>query len=237
MVCFHELSAPLATEQILNSAFVLPISQATNFFISLFPKNGLVYMAAIQRLHCEGYRSEAWSLVKKGLQEAESADNILIQASAMCGIEGKPKEGLEFLDKISDPNIERYYTIKGNLLKSIDEREEAAKCWEKAIEIDPTDSMPMNNLGYYYSKNHDYKKAEQVYRSGIAAMPNLAHFYAHLVDALYFQDRYHEAMNCYSHAMQMPDEAFESYDATSMRDNIEQMMSAWSSRIENAGGR
>ena len=132
----------------------------------------------------------------------------------MSGMEGKPRDGLEFLDKISDP--QRYYAIKGNLLKSIDVWEEAAKCWEKVIEIDFTDSMPRNKLGYYYSKIHDYKKAEQVYRSGIAVMPNLAHFYAHLGDALYFQGQYHEAMDCYSHTMQKPVEAFESYDPLAM---------------------
>ena len=30
-------------------------------------------------------------------------------------------------------NIQRYYTIKGNLLKSVDEWKEAAKCWEKRL--------------------------------------------------------------------------------------------------------
>ncbi|MDD1753102.1 MAG: hypothetical protein LUQ38_08450 [Methanotrichaceae archaeon] len=31
------------------------------------------------------------------------------------------------------PNIQRYYTIKGNLLKSVDEWKEAAKCLEKRL--------------------------------------------------------------------------------------------------------
>jgi len=51
---------------------------------------------------------------------------------------------------------------KGNLLKSVGDWEEAVDCWIKAIERDPMDSVPRNNLGYYYSEvKKDYQKAEQ----------------------------------------------------------------------------
>ena len=86
------------------------------------------------------------------------------------------------------------------------------------------------DLHYYYSEIQKYyQKAEQVYRDAIAAMPDHAHFYAHLADALYFQEKNGEALDDYSQALQMPDEAFENYSSSSMRDEVKEMIAACTS--------
>jgi hypothetical protein len=59
LVCINELSPILAGDIIMSFDFLLPPSQAVDFFRSMFPDNGLVYAAAAQRLHLEGHNKDA----------------------------------------------------------------------------------------------------------------------------------------------------------------------------------
>jgi hypothetical protein len=43
LVCIKNLNPIMAEEFLQNFKFLLPLSQAADFFISLFPENGLVY--------------------------------------------------------------------------------------------------------------------------------------------------------------------------------------------------
>ncbi len=49
LVCIKILSQILAGEIIMSFDFLLPPSQAVDFFLSMFPENGLVYAACKER--------------------------------------------------------------------------------------------------------------------------------------------------------------------------------------------
>ena len=63
-------------------------------------------------------------------------------------------------------------------------------------------------------------------------MPNIAHFYAHLGDALFFQGKYSEALEYYSQALEMPDNAFEYYAPDKMSMQVAEMMAECRYRID-----
>ncbi len=140
-------------------------------------------------------------------------------------LKGNSKKWFKILNNVGEHNKDHFYVIIGNLHKSLGEWYEAADCWKTAIKINPTNSFPRNNLGYYYTmKIKNYIDAEKLYRDSITAMPNIAHFYAHLGDALFFQGKYPEALEYYSQALEMPDDAFEYYAPDKMSMQVAEMM-------------
>lgn len=221
----RQLTVGAATDLILHSSFKQPTDFAVSFLLEIFTEESSLWCAGAQRLHQEGFVNTVWILVNHGIENLPNPDPLRIQGAAMRAMEGQAEEAMELLQDVSDQSAERFYVVKGNVLKSLDRWEEAAKCWEQAIKIDPSDFHPWNNLGYYLQQiSKDHISAEKIYQRALVALPNVAAFQAHLGDSLYHQGKYEEAIRHYENALSMSDEQYAPYDSDSMRISIEGMI-------------
>ena len=100
---------------------------------------------------------------------------------------GKIKDALQYLDKAieKEPNLAQYRYVKGNLEESLGNYEEARAAFDKAIELDPTQSESYAGIGrIYYNKavkileasakikdmkvyNAEAKKAEDLFKQSL----------------------------------------------------------------------
>jgi len=199
-----------AVGYINTGEFYRDLKSSVTFFCTLFENSSSIYDSAAVRLHSSGYPEEAFEILNKGLKNCTDKDVILLEKAALQGMADQPREGLETLEKIKDRSISRYFTVKGNLILKMGEWDEAAKCWEMAIESDPKDDIPWGNLGHYLLHvRKNYPEAERHYFKAAQVMPDIQGYRAYLADSLYFQGKLMEALENYRKAENLPIESDE----------------------------
>ena len=105
-----------------------------------------------------------------------------------------------------NPKLVFLYNLLGLILVNQEKNDEAMRCYEKGIKIDPTFGMIYNNIGFLFFKYKkatadNLKKAESFYKKAIALdkkIPephnNLGSLYDHL-------DRLEDAIKCFKKAI------------------------------------
>jgi tetratricopeptide (TPR) repeat protein len=122
----------------------------------------------------KGNKSEAEKYFKDGSSQSVDygfpfrleSENVLLKASEYMPADAKP----------------HYYM--GNLLYD-KQPERAIKCWERAVELDPSLAIAWRNIGFgYYQHYNDVKKAIAAYEKAVANKNDDPVYYAEL-DPLY----------------------------------------------------
>lgn len=211
LVCLLELTVEVVENAMYEIEFLAGSEAAGAFFMKLFPTSARVIQSAAVRLHYEGNKKKAYAILNHGIKHSDEPQRLLLERAAFYSFDGRPERGLRIVKKLS-PDLPRYHVIKGNLLKNTGKWEEAAVCWSKGIEVDPSDVFPWNNLGYYLLHvKKSYNEAEQHYRRACEIFPEHHRFRAYVGDALFFQGRKGKALREYRRALSMTkdDEEFE----------------------------
>jgi tetratricopeptide (TPR) repeat protein len=78
----------------------------------------------------------------------EDADPKVVEAEAMLA-DGKYKAALERIDAAiaEKPDIARYHYVRGNALTYLDDDAGAKQAYQRAVELDPEDALPLAALG------------------------------------------------------------------------------------------
>jgi len=198
----------LVAKLILESKFKKSLYESIIFFCDLFYDVPEVYDYGAIRTHSSGQKKKAYKILELGRERCKNADSLLVETAALMGMDGKAIKGLRILEDVKIPKG-KYFTIKGNLYRNLEEWKEAASCWEMGTKEDETDFFAWNNLGYYYLQvTQDFKQAEKHYTKACKALPSHRRFRAYLGDSLFFQEKYEEALEQYEKALKIPDDNY-----------------------------
>ena len=211
LISVVKLSSAMAASAMTEMQFATGSEAAADFFLQLFPTNGEIIDTAAVRLHQEGKKEKAYSILKEGLKHGEDTDRVRLELAAISGMDGDPEYGLDIIRDVK-PDTPRYFAVKGNLFRATDQWKEAAGCWQRAIETDPHDFIAWFNLGFYQLQiKEDFENAEIHFLKACSVFPDERRFRAYLGDALFFQGRKGEAIKEYHRALPMQggDDQFE----------------------------
>jgi tetratricopeptide (TPR) repeat protein len=207
LTCFDKLPLAMACEALKDVDFISNTIAGVRFFCDLFKGEPAIYAAGAIRLHIAGQADEAHKLLDRGMSECDNSDQLLVEKAALYGMSAQPLEGLKVLERVQDRSRNRYYTVRGDLLKSSGSGEEAAECWQQAMEYDKDNDALWKNLGrYYLAEKKDYKTAETHYADAVKVFPGCRAFYASLADSMFYQGRFEEALLQYKNALACKDD-------------------------------
>ena len=149
------------------------------------------------------------------LNEEGKGQEMLRQALKLAENQDYPPRDLlklravnkQFVDKDLTGALEEYRTLRevypdfmpawnnsGRILTSLRRYDEAALMFEKAAEVAPHNSIPLQNLWYlYYYSTRDVRSAERTARRFVAMAPELANPHAYLGFTLAVQEKFPEA--------------------------------------------
>jgi tetratricopeptide (TPR) repeat protein len=104
--------------------------------------------------------------------------------------------------KLIEMNPE-YWNNKGNEELRNKKPQEALKCFDKAIELEPNNPIYWDNKGValYYLKR--YEEAIECYDKAIELNPNEPIYWNNKCNDLYYLKRYEEAIECYDRAIKL----------------------------------
>lgn len=106
------------------------------------------------------------------------------------------------LDYADTANVVRAWSTKGDVYYLLGEEKKAYKSYEKALKIDPSDVMVLNNYAYYLCENgKSLKKACQMSRKTIEAEPDNATYLDTYGWILYLMGKPQEAKPHFKRAM------------------------------------
>lgn len=149
------------------------------------------------------------------LRQEEKGQGLLRRALELAGTQGYPARDLlklkavnrQFVDKDLPGALEEYRTLRevypdnmpawnnsGRILQSLGRYDEAAAMYEKAAEMAPHNTIPLQNLwylDYYYRK--DVRAAERTARRFTDVAPELANPHSLLGFCLAVQEKFPEA--------------------------------------------
>jgi Tfp pilus assembly protein PilF len=87
--------------------------------------------------------------------------------------------------------------------------EDASRCYEKSLKIDPRNASVLNNLGTIYDSLKQYGKAERIYRRALKLDPQSALIDKNLGTNLLSQHRYKQGWAVYQAALAIDPHIFE----------------------------
>ena len=105
---------------------------------------------------------------------------------------------------VIDPSVSDVHIMLGSCLRYQEKYEEAAQCYQKAIEVSTNNeerSLVHVQLGDVYSKLNDYVKAEIAYREALALDSSNPDVHIMLGSCLRCQEKYEQAILCYQKAI------------------------------------
>ncbi len=144
---------------------------------------------------------EPGQLKLRKAKAAEIGDMALLVAGAYYG-KKDPDKALFLLRKISPPTQESLRR-QGNVFFDQQNWDLARDYYEKAIELDPTDIAPRNNLGTVYEAQGRYEEAIAAYNKAIELDPT-SNYPHHNLGVVYLaQGRYEEAIAAYNKAIEL----------------------------------
>jgi Tfp pilus assembly protein PilF len=86
--------------------------------------------------------------------------------------------------------------------------QEAARCYQVSMELDPSNAHVLNNLGTVYESQKRYGDAERMYRRAIHLAPGSALVYKNLGTALLVQRNYKKGWEAYETALSLDPQIF-----------------------------
>jgi tetratricopeptide (TPR) repeat protein len=87
--------------------------------------------------------------------------------------------------------------------------DDAVKCYQAALRVDPKNAVVMNNLGTIYVSQKQYSTAEKAYRKALKADPKSALVHKNLGTALLAQHKYKKGWQEYQDALAIDPQIFE----------------------------
>ena len=87
--------------------------------------------------------------------------------------------------------------------------EEATRCYERSLKLDPHNSVVLNNLGTVYDSLKQYPSAERMYHKAIKYDPKSALIYKNLGTNLLSQHKYKRGWEDYKQALAIDPEIFQ----------------------------
>jgi tetratricopeptide (TPR) repeat protein len=90
---------------------------------------------------------------------------------------------------------------------------EAAKCYETALKLDPKNAIVINNLGTIYVSWKQYSKAEKTYRKAAKLDPGSALVHKNLGTVLLAEHKYNKGWQAYQDALAIDPNIFERNNA------------------------
>jgi len=88
--------------------------------------------------------------------------------------------------------------------------DEAARCYEKALKLDPKNAVVLNNLGTVFVTLKEYSRAEKAYRKALKLDPKSALVHKNLGTALLAQRKYRTGWKEYQNALEDDPQIFQS---------------------------
>ncbi len=113
------------------------------------------------------------------------------------------KNGVYLRSQTTKETIGHIYSAKGSPLSDKEEYDEAIKCYDKAIELDPKYSNAYNNKGWTLFKKEEYDEAIKCYDKAIELDPNCSGAYSNKGLALLKKEEYDEAIECCDKAIEL----------------------------------
>ncbi|MFN3527557.1 MAG: tetratricopeptide repeat protein [Candidatus Altarchaeaceae archaeon] len=104
------------------------------------------------------------------------------------------------IEDLTDPRI---WNRKGLELKNLKKFEEAIKCYDKAIELDPNYLEARNNKGVVLSLMEKFEEAIKCYDKALEINPNIPEVWNNKGVALGHLKRYGEEIRCYNKAIEI----------------------------------
>ncbi len=118
----------------------------------------------------------------------------------------KEKEALEMVETAIDlkvQHIERFYSIKGEILENLNKYEEAINEYKNAINCEPNDAGYYYSAGYALSEIEKYDEALEHYLKSLELDPNQSRLYVNISYCLYNLERFHECIEYCDKAIAM----------------------------------
>lgn len=93
--------------------------------------------------------------------------------------------------------------------------DDAAKCYAKAMKLDPKNAVAVNNMGSIFMAKRDFSQAERSYRKALKLDPQSALFHKNLGTALLSERKYKKGWESYQSALKLDPAIFD--HSTSVR--------------------
>ncbi len=170
-----------------------PLAQVTTSSLDALRK----YAAGARAMDVEGDYPRAISL----LQQAVQVDTAFAMAYRKLGVAHRNSgigplgsadtalnRAFRFRDRLTDRErllTEGSYYGSGRVI----DRQRSAAAYEQLLEIDPTNSAALNNLGNIYRSRREFAKAEAVYRRAVASGQATSISYGNLQTTLFDQGK------------------------------------------------
>jgi tetratricopeptide (TPR) repeat protein len=92
-------------------------------------------------------------------------------------------------------------------------QDEALRCYQTALKLDPKNSVVMNNLGTIYVSRKEYAKAERTYRKAAKLNPQSALVHKNMGTVLLAEHKYQKGWQEYQTALALDPKIFEKNNA------------------------
>jgi tetratricopeptide (TPR) repeat protein len=87
--------------------------------------------------------------------------------------------------------------------------QDAARCYQMSLKLDPKDAHVLNNLGTVFDSQKDYGAAERLYRKALKYDPNSALIHKNLGTTLLTEHKYRKGWELYQAALALDPHIFE----------------------------
>lgn len=135
--------------------------------------------------------------------EETKIDKELIEVRQMRQ-NGKYELALFKLDELTDKyQHSEIYNEKGYILIILRRHNEGIEALKKAIEIDPENDSPYNNLSWAYYELQEYEKSLEYINKSLSMKTNSSNEYGNKGNALYGLEKYTEAIKSYDRAIEI----------------------------------
>jgi tetratricopeptide (TPR) repeat protein len=91
--------------------------------------------------------------------------------------------------------------------------QDASRCYQTSLKLDPKNPHVLNNLGTIYDAQHQYADAERMYRKAIKLDPRSAITYKNLGTAMMAEHKYKKGWEEYKTALSIDPKIFKSHDS------------------------
>ena len=124
--------------------------------------------------------------------------------------------------KVAQPSA-NLWQKRGLAYQMLFDLQDAVRCYNESLQLDPHNSVVLNNLGAVYGSSKDYKAAERMYREAIEINPHDARVMLNLGTTLLFEQKYKKGWDAYQKALSIDPKLLENLsgpmidDPTSVR--------------------
>lgn len=130
----------------------------------------------------------------------DSAQSAIIEIGDMVALSGRYETAIKIYAKA--PKITAEIRNKmGMSYEMMFNAQEAIRCYEESLKLNPNDPRVMNNLATLYVSKKDYGTADRYFEKALGIDPHFAAIYRNLGTSLIAQHRYAEGQKAYERAL------------------------------------